>query len=79
MAFPSAERRLLLHTSGIGPKVLQRLEEAGIDSLAAIHAAGVDGVIEQVSRQMPGDAWRNRRGALGRALRAWSGEAAEQP
>jgi hypothetical protein len=72
MAFPDDHRHLLLGTPGIGPRVLQRLEAAGFHSLAAIHAQGVDRVIERVARQVPGAVLHNRRGALQRALAAWS-------
>ena len=72
MAFSDNHRRLLLRTAGIGPTVLQRLQDAGFHSLAAIHACGVDRVIERVSEEVPGAALQNRRGALQRALAAWS-------
>lgn len=75
MSFQPEERRLLLTTPGIGPGVLQRLEQAGYDSLRSIHDHGVDRVVCAVANQISGKAWHNRRGALARALMAWSATA----
>ena len=66
--FAPDERRLLLSTSGIGPGVIQRLESAGIHSLAQIRALGVQGTVRQVCEHLGTMAWANRRGALDRAL-----------
>jgi hypothetical protein len=66
--FPPQERRLLLVTPGIGPKVVERLEAAGFASLSALRAAGADAVTERAVAQQGCDAWRNRRRAIARAL-----------
>ena len=66
--FAPDERRLLLSTPGIGPGVIQRLESAGIHSLAQIRALGVQGTVRHVCEQLGTMAWANRRGALDRAL-----------
>lgn len=69
-AFCDAERRLLLATPGLGPVVVQRLETAGVTSLAALRQRGVDRVIDQLCREAGSPAWRNRRRALAKALAA---------
>lgn len=66
--FAPAERRLLLSTPGIGPGVIQRLESAGIHSLAQISALGVQGTVRHVCEHLGTMAWANRRGALDRVL-----------
>lgn len=67
MAFPNHERKILLATPGIGPAVIQRLEQAGFDSFSELHARGVDRAISIVCRQIGPDAWLNRRRSLVRA------------
>lgn len=66
--FSPREARVLLNTRGIGPLVLQRLEQAGYCSLQQLQSAGADKVTEQVVRLMGTTAWTNRREALRRAL-----------
>ena len=73
MAFRPAERSLLLRTQGIGPTVVNRLEDAGIDSLERLAKLGVGCAVEIVGRQMCGSGWENRRRALERAVEAWKG------
>ena len=68
VGFDPAERRILLSLPGIGPGVLQRLEQAGIDSLDALRKAGADAVVQQVCANLGHGAWRNRHRALQRAL-----------
>jgi predicted RecB family nuclease len=68
MGFEADERRVLLALPGIGPGVLQRLEQAGIDSLDALCAVGADAVVLQVCKTLGHGAWRNRHRALQRAL-----------
>ena len=79
MSFHPDERRLLLATNGIGPGVLQRLEQAGYDSLRSIQDHGVDRVVSTIASQTSGKAWHNRRGALARALKAWASWPATAP
>lgn len=69
-AFNEHERRLLLATPGLGPVVVQRLEGAGVTSLAALRQRGVDRVVDQLCQAAGNAAWRNRRRALARALAA---------
>jgi hypothetical protein len=65
------ETRLLLTTPNLGPEIIVRLREVGIDSLAALHAEGVDRVVERVCARVGSGAWRNRRRALHRAVQAY--------
>ena len=68
MAFPHYERKILLATPGIGPAVIQRLEQAGFDSFSSLHARGLDTAIAIICRQVGSQAWLNRRRSLVRAL-----------
>lgn len=64
--FPEHERRVLLLTPGLGEGMVAGLEAAGITSLGQLLRLGVDRVVNEVAE----GAWRNRRRALARALRA---------
>lgn len=66
--FVPAERARLLAMPHIGPGVLERLEAAGFDSVAALRQAGVDRVVDLVCRQVGRSCWANRRKPLARAL-----------
>jgi hypothetical protein len=68
MPFDPKDRMLLMSTPGIGSLVLQRLEEAGFDSLEAIQLVGVDTVVHVICAQQRSKGWSNRRRALERAL-----------
>jgi hypothetical protein len=70
--FAPAERRLLLATPGIGAVVVDRLEAAGFSSLQALREAGAARVTEIVLAHLQTGgqlAWRNRTGAIARAIR----------
>jgi len=73
--FSQDERRFLLTWPGIGPRVVERLEESGYASLSAIRACGVGSAVEDVAQRVGNRAWRNRRDRLEQALRAWSSQA----
>lgn len=66
--FSTHERQLLLVTAGIGPAVVERLEEAGIGTLAQLRALGGEEAARAVSRQLGAPGWANRGRALARAL-----------
>lgn len=68
--FAAAERRLLLAQPGIGERMLARLEQSGIDSIAALREQGVARIAAEVSAQLGTPTWRNRVRALERALAA---------
>ncbi|MBK9363655.1 MAG: TfoX/Sxy family DNA transformation protein [Rubrivivax sp.] len=68
MPFAAQERRRLLSTPGLGPRVIARLEAAGIESLVQLRAIGAEAAVARVCRQLGTQAWRNRLGALQGAL-----------
>ncbi|MDE2369218.1 MAG: hypothetical protein KGN16_09610 [Burkholderiales bacterium] len=68
MSFNETERRQLINAPGIGPRVVERLEQVGFDSLAAMQRSGTDAVVERVCRMLGSNAWTNRRRALNRLL-----------
>jgi hypothetical protein len=68
MAFEHNERSLLLSSRGIGPLVVQRLEQVGIDSLAKLREAGAGAASDAVCGMLGSVAWGNRRRALVDAL-----------
>lgn len=73
MPFSPAEREILLSVKGVGPKVVQRLEEYGIADLKtlAAHDAGV--LCAEISHALGSTCWRNSplaRAALGGAIAA---------
>ena len=74
MAFAEHERRLLLSMPNVGPRVLERLEEAGIDSLARLSELGVEAAVAAVCANLATPAWANRRRALGRAIGIVAGQ-----
>jgi hypothetical protein len=68
MPFEPDDRRLLELAAGVGPTVVMRLEEVGLESLKALKRAGVDQVIERICQHTGSKEWRNRRRALLRAV-----------
>jgi predicted RecB family nuclease len=70
MKFNDHDRRRLLLTTGVGPRVVDRMEEIGITSIDDLRRQGVANVVERVCRRMGTSAWANRRAALLRALDA---------
>jgi hypothetical protein len=64
MAFEDSERSLPLSSRGMGPLVVQRLEQVGIDSLAKLREAGVEAASDAVCDMLGSVAWGNRRRAL---------------
>ena len=63
--FSDAERQLLLLTPGVGPMVLERMEDVGINSVEQLRCEGVEAVVDLVCRRVGSTAWANRKGALG--------------
>ncbi|MDE2367845.1 MAG: helix-hairpin-helix domain-containing protein [Burkholderiales bacterium] len=68
MAFTPDERRVLCNMPGIGPGVVDRLEQAGVESLEMLRRIGADAATARVCRLLGSSAWGNRRRALERAL-----------
>lgn len=59
MGFPAGERGLLLSVKGVGPTVVDRLEQIGIDSLALLAGTEVDAILQQVAGMLGTTCWRN--------------------
>jgi predicted RecB family nuclease len=59
MGFPADERALLLSVKGVGPTVVDRLEQIGIDSLALLADTNVDAILQQVADMLGTTCWRN--------------------
>jgi predicted flap endonuclease-1-like 5' DNA nuclease len=75
MSFSDADRRLLLAVRGVGPKVIERLEQLGIDSLDQLAQQNAEGICVAAARLVGGTCWRNSpqaRGAIERAIAAAS-------
>jgi nucleotidyltransferase/DNA polymerase involved in DNA repair len=58
----------LLQAPGVGPKVLQRLEQVGVRSLAELMRRGVEPTVAAICAETGHRGWANRRDALVRAL-----------
>lgn len=59
VAFSDVERKVLLDVKGVGPTVVQRFEEIGIDSFAALAAYQVDDIAEMVAAMLHTTCWKN--------------------
>lgn len=59
MAFSDAERTALLSIKGVGPTVLKRLEEIGIDSFVELASYQVDDIVEMVASMLRATCWKN--------------------
>ena len=68
MGFSHEERKVLFNVPGIGPGVVDRLEQAGVESLEMLRRIGAEAATARVCRLLGSSAWCNRRRALERAL-----------
>lgn len=59
MPFSADERRVLLGVRGVGPTVLLRLEQIGLDSLALLARRDADAVCAEVAALLGATCWRN--------------------
>lgn len=59
MAFQSQDRELLLGVKGVGPKVIDRLEQIGISSLAELAEATSTDITRAISEELGSTCWRN--------------------
>lgn len=59
MAFSKQETTQLLALKGVGPTVIQRLEEIGIDSFDLLRTYSVDEVVETVADKLRTSCWKN--------------------
>lgn len=66
--FNDQERYLLLTERGISHGVVQRLEDAGVHSMAQLRHQGVEAIVRRICDGLGSSAWTNRQRALERAL-----------
>ncbi|MDW6094771.1 hypothetical protein SBX64_19690 [Vibrio rhizosphaerae] len=59
MAFSEPERAALLAVKGVGPMVIQRFEEVGIDTLSALATYQVDEIAESIAAMCHTTCWKN--------------------
>ena len=59
MSFSLEERTALLTLKGVGPTVITRLEQMGIDSLAELGQASVSDILAQASAALGSTCWKN--------------------
>lgn len=59
MPFSPAERAVLLAVKGVGPIVIQRLEEFGISDLKTLSAQQADVLCTEISHRLGSTCWRN--------------------
>ena len=59
MAFSPTECTALLALKGVGPTVITRLEQMGIDSLAELGRSDVTDILAQASAALGSTCWKN--------------------
>ncbi|AMK30806.1 helix-hairpin-helix domain-containing protein [Pseudomonas mosselii] len=71
MAFNAHERAVLLAVKGVGPTVVQRLEQLGYDSLARLAGADALRIVSEAAGLVGSSCWKNSpqaRGAIQAAI-----------
>jgi predicted RecB family nuclease len=58
-AFSPADRAILLSVKGVGPTVVQRFEELGIDTLDKLSQQSVDMICNNVAGMLGSTCWKN--------------------
>ncbi|KEA64161.1 hypothetical protein ADIMK_1407 [Marinobacterium lacunae] len=59
MAFSNQEREALLSVKGVGPTVVKRFEEIGIDTLAELATYRADYIADMVASMLRTTCWKN--------------------
>lgn len=59
MPFSSNERETLLKVKGVGPKVIERLEQMGIESFEQLKKANVQDIVSAASAIVGLSCWKN--------------------
>ncbi len=59
MPFSNEERARLLRLKGVGPKVIERLEQLGIDSFAVLARQDAAGVCATAAAMVGSSCWKN--------------------
>lgn len=82
MSFSDQDRALLLRVKGVGPKVIERLEWLGIDTLADLAQRDATAVCCAVAAEMGSSCWKNSpraRAAIAAAIALASEETMTRP
>lgn len=64
MAFSEYEKAELLKVKGVGPTVIKRFEEVGIDSFRSLSAHNARDIAEMVASMLRNTCWKNSPQAL---------------
>lgn len=59
MPFPPKERTALLALKGVGPTVITRLEQMGIESLQVLARSDVGDILAQAAASLGSTCWKN--------------------
>jgi len=59
MAFSESEKNSLLSVKGVGPTVIKRFEEVGLDSFEKLSAHNATEVVNLVSSMLHSRCWKN--------------------
>ncbi len=59
MPFPISERQTLLAVKGVGPTVVFRLEQMGIESLAHLAKANTLDIVSDAAKLLGSTCWKN--------------------
>lgn len=59
MPFTPKERAALLELKGVGPTVITRLEQMGIESLAALSESNINEILARASAALGSTCWKN--------------------
>lgn len=62
--FPDAERERLLALKGVGPAVVQRLEQTGYVPLSALAGQDPAGIVAEIATMMRSSCWKNNPHAI---------------
>lgn len=68
MGATDSDLQVLLRAPGLGPGVVRRLEQVGVQSLSDLVRRGVDPTVSAICAETGNQGWANRRDALLRAL-----------
>jgi predicted RecB family nuclease len=82
MPFSLEERTALLALKGVGPTVISRLEQMGIESLAKLGTANVSDILTQASAALGSTCWKNSpqaRAAIAAAVELAKGSTESTP
>ena len=75
MPFTEHEKAILLGVKGVGPKVVERLEQMGFSALSQLAVADINDILEQGAGLTGSTCWKNSpqaKAAITAAIRAAS-------